>query len=264
MARTSVYFTSDAHLGSGYHTDPLAVERRLVRWLEYIRPTARAIYFLGDIFDYWFEYRSVVPRGYVRFLGKVAELSDEGVDIHFFAGNHDVWFADYLSTELGATIHHTSACVTLDGKVFRLAHGDEEYRHTSWTSNLLYQLFRNKLARQLFAAIHPRWTVGFAMAWSLHSRKQGLKKKTLGDIPHAYHNEYFEVEREHLVITTKQYLEQYPEVDYYLYGHRHLMLDLSLRGGKRMMILGDWLRYNSYAVWDGAYLSLEQFEVEYD
>ena len=228
--RKNVYFTSDAHLGSGYHQDPKEVERRLVRWLEYIRPHARAVYFLGDIFDYWFEYHSVVPRGYVRFLGKVAEMADEGIEIHFFAGNHDVWFSDYMQTELGASVHH--------------------------------KLFRNKLARLLYAAIHPRWTVGFAMAWSLHSRKQGLKRQTLGNIPHAYHNEYFEVEEEHLVKCTKQYLEQYPEIEYYLYGHRHILLDLSLKGGKRMCILGDWLRYNSYAVWNGEYLLLEQFEVD--
>ena len=260
--RKNVYFTSDAHLGSGYHQDPKAVERRLVRWLEYIRPHARAVYFLGDIFDYWFEYHSVVPRGYVRFLGKVAEMADEGIEIHFFAGNHDVWFSDYMQTELGASVHHKSEVVSLDGHLFRLAHGDEEYCSLAWTNKFLYKLFRNKLARLLYAAIHPRWTVGFAMAWSLHSRKQGLKRQTLGNIPHAYHNEYFEVEEEHLVKCTKQYLEQYPEIEYYLYGHRHILLDLSLKGGKRMCILGDWIRYNSYAVWNGEYLLLDQFEVE--
>lgn len=260
--RRSVYFTSDAHLGSGFHTNPIDVERRLVRWLEAIRQDAMAIYFLGDIFDYWFEYRNVVPRGYIRFLGKVAELADEGVEIHFFAGNHDVWFADYLEHEIGAVIHHQSEEIVLNGKTFRLSHGDEEYRSLSWINDALYRLFRSKVARWMFAGIHPRWTVGFAMAWSLHSRKQGLKRKTLGEVPHAYHNEYFDIEQEHLVKITKEYIEHYPHIDYYLYGHRHLMLDLSLRGGKRMMILGDWLSYNSYAVWDGEYLCLEQFELE--
>lgn len=257
-----VYFTSDIHLGSGYHKEPREVERRLVRWLEEIRPRARAIYFLGDVFDYWFEYKNVVPRGYVRFLGKLGELSDEGVELHFFAGNHDVWFADYLQTELGACIHHYAEVIEIDGFRFRLAHGDEEYRRVSWVNDVLYQVFRCRLARWLFAGIHPRWTVGFAMAWSLHSRKQGIKKQTLGKIPHAYHNEYFDVEQEHLVKVTKEYIELYPEIDYYLYGHRHIMLDMSMRGGKRMVILGDWLRYNSYAEWDGTCLSLYQYEVE--
>lgn len=258
--RNSVYFTSDAHLGSGYHANPLEVERRLVRWLNFIEPNAKAIYFLGDIFDYWFEYRNVVPRGYVRFLGKVAELSDKGIEIHFFAGNHDVWFADYIETEIGATIHHQAEVIDIDGKRFRLSHGDEEYRSVAWVNNFLYKLFRSKVARVLFAAIHPRWTVGFAMAWSLHSRQKGQKRKTLGDIPHAYRNDYFDVEKEQLVRYTKALLKDNPDIDFYLYGHRHLMLDLSLSGGKRMMILGEWFNYNSYAVWNGEYLMLDQFE----
>ena len=125
--RKKVFFTSDAHLGSGYHQDPRAVEQRLVRWLQSIEEEARAVYFLGDMFDYWFEYRAVVPRGHVRFLGQVAQMSDRGIEIHFFAGNHDVWFADYMQTELGAQVHHHAVVVELDGKTFRLAHGDEEY-----------------------------------------------------------------------------------------------------------------------------------------
>lgn len=258
--RDKVYFTSDAHLGSAYHTDPLETERRLVRWLESIRATARAIYFLGDMFDYWFEYKHVVPRGYIRFLGKVAELSDEGIEIHFFAGNHDVWFRDYVERELGAKVHHQSQEVLIDGKCFRLSHGDAEYRQVSWINNALYCLFRNKLARCLYGSIHPRWTVGLAMSWSLSSRRKGQKRETLGEVPHAYHNAYFEVEQEPLVIYTKGMIEQFPHIDYYLYGHRHLMLDLALKQGKRLLILGDWLRYNSYAVWDGTYLTLEQFE----
>ena len=125
--RTKVFFTSDAHLGSAYHKDPRAVEQRLVRWLQTIQSEARAVYFLGDMFDYWFEYRAVVPRGYVRFLGQVAMMHDQGVEIHFFAGNHDVWFRDYLEEEVGAIIHHHAEVVELMGKTFRLAHGDEEY-----------------------------------------------------------------------------------------------------------------------------------------
>lgn len=257
-SRRKVYFTSDAHLGSGYHTDPRAVECRLVRWLQQIAPEAKAVYFLGDMFDYWFEYRAVVPRGHVRFLGQVALMHDAGIEIHFFAGNHDVWFSDYLQQELGAVIHHRAELLELDGKLFRLAHGDEEYTGQRWTNKFLYKLFRSPLARKLYAAIHPRWTVGFALSWSLHSRKKGLQAQTLGKIPHAYQNDYFDVEQEWLVRWTKAYMADHPEIDYYLFGHRHLLLDLALRGGKRMMILGDWLQYNSYAVWDGEYLFLDQ------
>lgn len=262
MERSRVYFTSDAHLGSGYHLDPMAVERRLVRWLEHIRSDARAVYFLGDMFDYWFEYRTVAPRGYTRFLGLLGQMSDEGIEIHFFAGNHDVWFADYLSTEIGAVIHHQAEIVELDGRYFRLSHGDWEYTETSRVQSLLYRVFRSRICRWLYAGIHPRWTVGFAQAWSLHSRRQGLRKRTLGEVPHAYHNEYFDIEHEHLVLWTKRHLALNPSIDYYLYGHRHLLLDLSLPEGKRMMILGDWLSYNSYAVWDGAHLWIEQWEID--
>mgnify|MGYP001746083112 FL=1 len=231
--RTKVYFTSDAHLGSGYHADPRAVECRLVRWLQSIEGEARAVYFLGDMFDYWFEYRTVVPRGHVRFLGQVALMADAGIEIHFFAGNHDVWFADYLEKELGAQVHHEEAFVTLDGKTFRLAHGDKEYCGLSWTNRFLYRLFRHPVARCLYAAVHPRWTVGFALSCSLRSRKRGVRKATVGQIPHAYHNEYFEIEKEWLVRWTKAHIEEHPEVDYYLFGHRHLLVDLALRGEKR-------------------------------
>lgn len=259
--RHRVYFTSDAHLGSAYHTAPQEVERRLVRWLEYVRQDARAIYFLGDVFDYWFEYRYVVPRGYVRFLGKLAELSDEGVEIHFFIGNHDVWFQDYLVQEFGAKIHYQSKKIYLDGKCFRLAHGDEEYCDESWYHKFIFCLFRNKFARYLYAALHPRWTVGLAMSWSLYSRRKGLKRKQRKDYS-TKPNAYFSIENEVLVRKTKTYLSSMPEVDFFLYGHRHLLLDLSLRGQKRILILGDWLSYNSYAVWDGSSLVLEQFELE--
>ena len=197
--RKKVFFTSDAHLGSGYHQDPRAVEQRLVRWLQSIEDEARAVYFLGDMFDYWFEYRAVVPRGHVRFLGQVAQMSDRGIEIHFFAGNHDVWFADYMQTELGAQVHHHAVVVELDGKTFRLAHGDEEYCGYRRMDKFLYRLFRCRLAQTLYAAVHPRWTVGFALSCSLRSRKKGLKRATLGEVPLAYQNDYFDVEEEWLV-----------------------------------------------------------------
>ena len=257
--RKKVFFTSDAHLGSGYHQDPRAVEQRLVRWLQSIEEEARAVYFLGDMFDYWFEYRAVVPRGHVRFLGQVAQMSDRGIEIHFFAGNHDVWFADYMQTELGAQVHHHAVVVELDGKTFRLAHGDEEYCGYRRMDKFLYRLFRCRLAQTLYAAVHPRWTVGFALSCSLRSRKKGLKRATLGEVPHAYQNDYFDVEEEWLVHWTKAYALEHPEIDYYLFGHRHLLVDLALRGDKRFIILGDWLQYNSFAVWDGTSLFVDQF-----
>lgn len=260
--RTKIYFTSDAHLGSRHHRDPRAVEIRLTHWLEEIRHEAKAIYFMGDMFDYWFEYRHVVPRGFTRFLGKVAELSDEGVEIHFFAGNHDVWLTDYLEKEVGAHIHMHGITVELNGKTFRLAHGDEEYRTVKRSYDFMYRLFRNPLARKLYAAVHPRWTVGLAYSISLKSRRKGEKHKTEGKIPHAYANDYFDVENEWLIHFAKEHNREHPEIDCYIFGHRHLLIDMALRDDKRVIILGDWIRYNSYAVWDGKQLILESNETE--
>ena len=130
--RKKIYFASDAHLGARFHKDPLAVEKRLVRWLDSIKDEAMAIYFLGDMFDYWYEYKYVVPKGFVRFLGKLAELSDNGVEIHIFIGNHDIWMFDYLPKEIGAIIHRDVLTVDLLGKRFFLGHGDEvDYRRHS-------------------------------------------------------------------------------------------------------------------------------------
>ena len=131
-----------------------------------------------------------------------------------------------------------------------------------FSNKFLYKLFRNPLARLLYAAVHSRWSVGFVLSCSLRSRKRGMARRAHGKIPHAYHNDYFEVEKELLVLFAKHHAERHPEIDYYLFGHRHLLLDLALRGDKRVLILGDWLQYNSYAVWDGEHLYLDQFEVD--
>ena len=175
--RKKIYFASDAHLGARFHKDPLAVEKRLVRWLDSIKDEAMAIYFLGDMFDYWYEYKYVVPKGFVRFLGKLAELSDNGVEIHIFIGNHDIWMFDYLPKEIGAIIHRDVLTVDLLGKRFFLGHGDEvDYRSKAF--RFLRTLFRNKFCQWLYAGIHPRWTFGFALGWSLSRRKSRLQKHT--------------------------------------------------------------------------------------
>lgn len=253
-----IYFTSDAHLGSHYHPDASAVERRLVAWLDAIAPDAEAIYFLGDMFDYWFEYRHVVPKGYVRFLGKVAELADKGVEIYFFQGNHDVWMRDYFEKELGAHVVDHAMEVQLGGAIFRLSHGDEEYRKERWINDAMYRLFRARWAQRLYAAVHPRWTVGLALGLSERSRRKGLQKQSA---TYGVDNPYFHLEDEWLVRWVKARREQFSHVQYFLFGHRHLLVDLMLEEGQRLLILGDWLHYNSYAVWNGRELSLETFEL---
>ena len=250
-ARKKIYFASDAHLGARFLKDPLATERRLTRWLDSVKREAAAIWFLGDMFDYWYEYTYVVPKGHTRFLGKLAELSDMGVEIHFFIGNHDIWMFDYLPREIGAVIHRDTLTVDLLGKRFFLGHGDEvDYRSRAF--RLMRRVFRNRFCQWLYAGIHPRWTFGFALGWSLSSRRSGLEKQE--------EREYQGEAGEYLVAFAKEYLKTHPDINFFIFGHRHIMLDLMLSRTARILIAGDWMRYCSYIVWDGENLFLEQFE----
>jgi UDP-2,3-diacylglucosamine hydrolase len=252
LSRKNIYFASDAHLGARFHQNPLALEKKLVRWLDRIKEDALAVYFLGDMFDYWYEYKYVVPKGFVRFLGKLAELSDAGVEIHFFIGNHDIWMFDYLTKEIGAIIHRDVLTVDLLGKRFFLGHGDEvDYRSKMF--RFVRTLFRNKFCQWLYAGIHPRWTFGFALGWSLSSRKSGLKNES---------SEYLGESGEYLVQFAKTYLQTHPDINFFVFGHRHIMLDLMLSRSSRILVAGDWMQHFSYIVWDGEALFLEQFEME--
>ncbi len=247
--RKNIYFASDIHLGSDVFEAPLEVERRFVRWLESIKNDAKVLYLLGDIFDFWYEYKYVVPRGFTRFLGKISEMTDLGVEVHFFTGNHDIWVYDYLPKETGVIVHTRPFTTEINGKKFYLAHGDG-LGDDSRSFRLIRSIFHNKVCQKLFGSIHPRWSFAFAHAWSKHSRKTGLANPA----------EYFGEEKEHLVLYSKQYVQQFPDTDYLIYGHRHILLDLMLSHRSRMMIIGDWLQYFSFAVFDGEDLFLEQFE----
>ncbi|MDL2208351.1 UDP-2,3-diacylglucosamine diphosphatase [Parabacteroides sp. OttesenSCG-928-O15] len=248
-----IYFAADAHLGARFHKDPLAVEKKLVRWLDSIKADASAVWLLGDMFDYWYEYKYVVPKGFTRFLGKLAELSDSGIEIHIFIGNHDIWMFDYLPKEIGAIIHREPVTVELLGKHFFLAHGDEvDYRSRSF--RFIRALFRNRFAQWLYGGIHPRWTFGFALGWSLNSRKKGIKEKN----SETYAGE----EAEYLVAFAKEYLKTHPDINFFLFGHRHIMLDLMLSRTSRVLVVGDWMHLFSYVEWDGETLALKQFEEE--
>ncbi|MDH6305046.1 UDP-2,3-diacylglucosamine hydrolase [Parabacteroides sp. PF5-5] len=248
-----IYFASDAHLGARFHKDPLAVEKKLVRWLDSIKQDAASVWLLGDVFDYWYEYKYVVPRGFVRFLGKLAELSDLGIEIHIFIGNHDVWMFDYLPKEIGAIIHHDVLTIDLLGKRFFLGHGDEiDYRSKAF--RFMRLLFRNKFCQWLYAGIHPRWTFGFALGWSLSSRKSGIQKEEEME----YQGEAYE----YLVDFSKNYLKDHPDINYFIFGHRHIMLDLMLSRTSRLIVAGDWMKLFSYVEWDGETLALKQFEEE--
>jgi UDP-2,3-diacylglucosamine hydrolase len=246
-----IYFLSDAHLGARFHKDPLAIEQKLVRWLDAVKADASAVWFLGDMFDYWYEYKYVVPKGHVRFLGKLAELSDAGIEIHIFIGNHDIWMFDYLPKEIGAIIHREPLTTALLGKKFFLAHGDEADLR-SWTFRLLRKIFRNRFCQWLYAGIHPRWSFGFATHWSLSSRAGGIKKKETA----KYEGE----EVEYLVCFAKEYLKTHSDIHFFMFGHRHILLDLKLSRSSRILVIGDWMTLFSYVEWDGVNLALKLFE----
>ncbi|MDR2469978.1 MAG: UDP-2,3-diacylglucosamine diphosphatase [Tannerella sp.] len=246
----NIYFVADAHLGNRYLEVPLAAEKKLVRWLDSVREDAQAIYFLGDMFDYWYEYKYVVPRGYVRFLGKLAELVDRGIEIHLFIGNHDIWMFDYLPQEIGVQIHQGPLTVDLLGKRFFLAHGDEIGQRPC-VFRFLQAMFRNKICQFLYAGIHPRWTFGFAKHWSLSSRKTGVEK-----IQRTGQNKRADA----LTAFAETYARTHPDIHFFIFGHLHLMLDHILSGNARLLFAGDWMQHFSYIRWDGNKLTLNQFE----
>lgn len=269
--RKKIYFLSDVHLGSPSHdrqsnkTDNIEslsipntednsskvinhdIERKLCRWFDMIKTDAKTVYLLGDIFDFWIEYKYVVPRGFTRVLGKIAELTDSGITVHFFIGNHDLWVKDYLEQECGMIVHKTPLVVEIYEKKFFLAHGDG-LGDNSKSFRIIRYLFHNKYCQKAFAAIHPRWALSIAHRWSNHSRATGENVDYLGE------------DKEHLVLFAKKHLKVAPNINFFIFGHRHILLDLMISQASRIIILGDWISYFSYAVFDGDTLSLEIYE----
>ena len=245
----NIYFLSDAHLGSRAIEHGRTQERRLVNFLDNIKNHAEAVYLLGDMFDFWFEYKTVVPKGFTRFLGKISELTDRGVEVHFFTGNHDMWCGEYLEKECGVILHRKPITVELHGKLFYLAHGDG-LGDKDVKFRFLRAVFHNKICQSLFAAVHPRWGVDLGLFWAKHSRL-----KRAGGREEEYKGE----DKEYLVQYAKQYLKTHPDINYFIFGHRHIELDLSLGRESRLMILGDWINEFSFAVFDGEHMFLEEF-----
>ena len=242
------YFLSDAHLGAQYIENKREHEGRLVDFLDSIKDDAAELFLLGDILDYWYEYKTVVPRGHVRFLGKLAELADCGVKIYWFTGNHDVWLFDYLATEVGLTVIKGNTIMDVMGKTFLLSHGDDVgyqkpmYRFTRWC-------FYNRVCQWLYAGIHPRWTYAIATGWSKQNRVSRSQ---------VQENNMKESCCRHLEEFCLDHLAQHPEVEHYVFGHVHLARQLSLPEGRTMTILGDWISQCTYATFDGHKLELHK------
>ena len=243
----NIYFIADAHLGSLALPHRRQQERRLVRFLDEIKDKAGAVYMLGDMFDFWFEYQTVVPKGYTRFLGKISELTDMGVEVHYFTGNHDIWCLDYLEKECGVMLHRNALTLEIGDQTFYLAHGDG-LGDRDWKFHLIRSVFHNKVCQWAFRLLHPAIGIPFGLNWAKQSRmKHGQEPPYKGEA------------EEPLVIFAKQYLKSHPDVDYFIFGHRHIELDLALSRQTRVIILGDWISQCTYAVYDGEQLFLESY-----
>lgn len=229
------YFISDLHLGAPYFPDSRATERRVVAFLDSIRHDADAIFLLGDVLDYWYEYRYVVPRGFVRFFGKLAELSDAGVKITWIIGNHDIWIFDYLPNELGIRVVDGILEEEIYGNKVLMAHGDGVGRQPRGF-RFIRSLFRSKFCQFFYSAIHPRWTIPFAYSWSRHSRATGRESGQEGH-PLLANLEKF----------SRDYLAEHPDVRHFIYGHLHIMKQLPISPDCDLTVLGDWISLDSYA-----------------
>ncbi len=245
-----IYFASDFHLGAPDYNSSLDREKLVVKWLDEIRVDAEEIFLVGDLFDFWFEYKTVVPRGFVRVLGKLAELTDSGIPVHLFTGNHDMWIFDYLPKELNIILHRKPVVREFGGKKFLIGHGDGLGPGDNGYK-LLKKVFDNKFCQWAFARIHPNLGMGIANYWSRRSRLYNVEfdKQFLGE------------EREWLVTYCKEILKS-ERYDYFIFGHRHLPLDIKLDEGSRYVNLGEWFQSRSYAVFDGEDLFLRYFQEE--
>ncbi len=270
-----IYFLSDFHLGAPNHASSLEREKMLVQFLDDIKKDATEIFLVGDMFDFWYEYRRVVPKGYVRLLGKLAELSDAGIVMHFFVGNHDMWMRDYFQKELNIRVYFQPEEIERSGKKFLIGHGDglgpgdHGYKR-------LKKIFRSPISKWLFGIFPPRLGMGLANYMSRRSRAQtGASEETfLGE------------DKEWLIIYCKEILKK-KKIDFFVFGHRHLAIDYRLLPAEalaneglpqasakegltealakegptsRYINLGDWIRYYTYAVFDGENLELKSYK----
>ncbi len=244
MAGDKIFFASDFHLGLAVGSAPLEREKRVVKWLQSVSSKAAEIYLIGDIFDFWWEYKKVVPKGFTRFLGTVSALTDLGIPVHFFGGNHDMWVGSYLRDECGMIMHDGPIVKTFNGRTFYLAHG-EGLGSADRGYHILLALFRNKTLQALYSALHPSIGMWIGHTWSHNSRLgKGISEEFMGE------------EKEDLFRHTRKILET-QKIDYFIYGHRHLPMSVKLEQGAVLTILGDWIKHGTIAVWDGNELSLE-------
>ncbi len=243
-----IYFLSDFHLGAPDAASSHLREKLIIRFLNTIKKDAAAIFIVGDLFDFWYEYKKVVPKGYVRLLGTLAQLTDDGIPIHFFVGNHDMWMKDYFQQELNIPVYFEPQIFTFGSKKFYIGHGDG-LGPGDHGYKLLKKIFRNPVCQWLFGLLPPYIGMGLANYFSRKSRAATGQNEEV----------FLGEDKEWLILYSKEILEKEP-YDYFVFGHRHLPLNIDLGNGSRYINLGDWIRYNSYAVFDGTALQLEYYQ----
>ena len=245
-----VYFASDQHFGAPTPKESKIREEKFIRWLDEIKTDAQVLFLMGDLFDFWHEWKHVVPKGFIRVLGKIAELKDAGIEIYFFVGNHDLWMKNYFEQELGIPVYFEKKYYEISGKHFLLAHGDglgpgdKGYKR-------MKKLFTNPLAQWFFRWLHPDIAMKMAIYFSTKNKMiSGVEdQKFLGE------------EKEFLIIYSKEKLKT-EKIDYFVYGHRHLpmILDLKVNENQAKYVnLGDWISYFTYGVFDGDTFELKEY-----
>ena len=245
---TKIYFASDQHFGIPSHTESLVREKKFIKWLDLAKKDAEAIFLLGDLFDFWFEYKKVVPKGFVRVLGKLGEIRDSGIPVYFFVGNHDLWMNDYFETELNIPVFHSPKVFTFNQKTFLIGHGDglgpgdKGYKR-------MKKVFINPISKWLYRWLHPDIGVRFAQYLSTKNKLISGDEVT----------KFLGIENEWLAQYAKRKLET-THYDYFLFGHRHLPMEIPVGENSTYINTGDWISHFTYAVFDGEKLELKTFD----
>ncbi len=233
------YFASDNHLGAPDYNLSLEREKHFVQWLDFIKKDAQEIFLLGDLFDFWFEYKKVVPKGFVRVLGKIAEISDKGIPIHYFVGNHDLWMNDYFQKELGVKVYGKPKDFNIMNKTFYIGHGDGLGPYDKGYK-IMKKVFTNSFAKFLYRIIHPDIGIGIGQYFSQKNKILSGEKDInfLGD------------DKEWLAKYSRKKLQE-KHRDYFIFGHRHLPIQIELNQNSKYINLGDWINHFTYGVFDG-------------
>lgn len=242
-----IYFASDQHLGAPTAQSSLVREKKFVAWLNHIQPTAQAIFLLGDLFDFWFEYQTVVPKGFVRVLGKLAELTDSGIPIHFFVGNHDLWMKDYFEKELNIPVYFDNKEFYFEGKLFLIGHGDGKGPGDKGYKRMK-KVFRNSFSKCIYNWLHP--DIGVRLAQYLSVKNKLISGES--DVKFLGNDKEWLIQYCNRKLLNKHY-------DYFVFGHRHLPLDILLNPTSRYINLGDWVSYFTYGSFDGTNFELSKF-----